>query len=167
VDRRQTLGVLGLGLGVLVIGYAVFAPENDEELILAVLDELALSVSFSEPLANPVIWGLQLNKKFEDLMTEQVDVSVSEVQQGIPSSRSQLGPTAGLVLQRYGALDVTFSGVDVQITGDQASASGTAQVTGVLGGQPRSDNRPISFGLARVDGDWLVHSVKVEAPTED
>ena len=139
MERRQALGVLGVGLGVLVLGYAIFAPENDEERILAVLDEVALSVSFSEPITNPVVWGLQLGKKFEDLMTEQIDVRVSEVRRGIPSSRSQLGPAAGIALQRYGALDITFSGLDVRVQDDRATAEGTAEVTGVVGGEKRSD----------------------------
>lgn len=167
VERRQALGFLGFGLGVLALGYAVFAPESDEERILAVLDELALSVSFSEPVANPLVWGLQLNKKFEELMTEQVDVRVSEVRRGIPSARSQLGPAAGLALQRYGALDVTFSGVAVLVQGDHATAEGTAQVTGVLGGERKSDDRPIRFDLFLVDGDWLVQSVHVRAPQDE
>ncbi len=167
VERRQALGVLGSGLGVLVLGYAIFAPESDEERILAVLDELALSVSFSEPIANPMVWGLQLGKKFEDLMTEQIDVRVSEVRSGIPSSRSQLGPAAGIALQRYGALDITFSGFDVQVQDDRATAEGRAEVTGVIGGEKRSDARPIRFELIRLDGEWLVHSVHVRRPEAD
>src|SRR5690606_9319720 len=104
--------------------------------------------------------------KFESLMTEQVDVRVSEVRRGIPSSRAQLGPTAGMALVRYGALDVTFSGIDVRVQSDGASARGTAHVTGVVAGERRSDTRPIDFSLVRVNGDWLVHSVQVKAPSD-
>lgn len=154
---------MGLGAGTLSLGYALFAPVSDEEQILAVLDALAGSISYAEPIANPVIWGLQLNEKLAELMSENIRVQIAEVSGNIPSQRAKLGPAAGMVLQLYGTLDVTISGADVTLDGDAASVSAIARVTGTLRGQLRSDDRPIYFGLIRESGDWLVHSVQVNA----
>lgn len=164
MERRTLLAALGLGAGTLTLGYALFAPASDEEQILAVLDALAGSISFAEPIANPVVWGLQLNGKLEELMSENVQVRIAEVRASIPSQRSKLGPAAGLVLQRYSSLDVTISGADITIQGETATVSATARVSGRVGGGFKSDNRELSFGLVRDQGDWRVHSVQAAAP---
>ncbi len=164
MDRRRILGgaagILGLG----AIGYAFFAPANDEELIAQVLDDLASSLSFSEPISNPIFFGSSLSGKFETIFTEQVQLSVSEVSGNIPSSRGKLGLVAAHALSRYGSMHVSISLDAVDVTGDSARCEATATVAAADGGQLRRDSRPVLVQLVKEDGDWLIRSARVEAP---
>jgi len=164
MDRRQllgaTVGLLGLG----AIATALLAPASDEELIAQVLDDLALSLSFSEPIANPIFFGSNLSEKFEDILSEHVQISVSEVAGSIPSARGKLGLIAARALSRYASLRITLSIDELTVQGDSAHCAATAEVTGNDGAGLRSDSRSVVFDLVKDGGDWLISSARVEAP---
>ena len=162
MERRTLLAGGALLVGTLTLGIALFSPQSDEEQIRETLDALAEAVSFSEPIGNPVFYGSHLSDQFKELMTDPVQVRVSEVQGSLPSNRGRLGLAAAQVLTRYGALHVGLGDLDINVNGDQASVKGTATVTALGGGRPKRDERPIRFELVK-DGDWVVSSVMVQA----
>lgn len=162
MERRQLLGGGALALGALTVGYAAFVPLSDEELISATLDDLAAAISFSKPVSNPVIWGSQLSGKFKDLLTPQVQIQVAEVSASIPSAREQVGLAAAAVLQRYGSLDVSFSSLQILVTGDEAIVQATANVEGQLYGEHRRDSREVQLGMNKGDGDWRLAAAFVK-----
>lgn len=164
MDRRQLIGASAGLVGVAAIGYALFSPVSDEEMIAQVLDELGLALSFSAPISNLVFFGSALSEKFETIFTEQVQIRVSEVSARIPSSRGKLGLAAAQALTRYGSLNVSFSIDELRITGDSARCEATASVSGNQGGVMRSDSRPVIFRFSKDSGDWLIQRATVQAP---
>lgn len=164
MDRRQLLGAGAALVGVVAVGYALFAPVNDEELIAEVLTELGLALSFSAPISNPLFFGSALSDKFENLFTEHVKISVSEVSGTLPDSRGKLGLVAAQALSRYGALNVSFSIDELKVSGDSARCLATASLRGNQGGEFRSDSRPVVFSFKKEDGDWRIQRARVRAP---
>src|SRR5690606_2113175 len=102
------LGAGAIVIGTASLGYALFSQVSDEELIAEVLNELARSVSFSEPIGNVVFYGARLSERFEDLLTETVNIRISEVNASLPRERNKLALAAAQVLSRYGSLDASI-----------------------------------------------------------
>lgn len=161
MDRRAVIAASATAVGVFGIGYALFAPVSDEELIAEVLDRLADALSFSEPIANPMFYGSHLGETFNEIFSENVHIRVAEVAGQIPSHRGKLGLAAARVLQSYGSLDVSFGSTQIAISGDSATVNSEATVMGALGGEMRRDTRAVAFELARIDGDWRITSARV------
>ncbi len=160
MERRQLVLALGLGVGTLGVGWAFLAAESAEEKIRRVVDELGQSVGFSEPLANPVLFGAQLNDRWQELLAPAVDVRVAEVASELPSARRELAFAAAQVLGRYGSLHVDFNRLDVVVL-PQPTARGTVTVSALEGGEIRRDERTIEFGLVEEGGEFRVNRVQL------
>jgi hypothetical protein len=161
MQRRTLLAGGAAALGLLSVGYALFAPVSDEELIIEVLDELALALSFSEPIQNPIFFGSHLSDRFQDIFAEQVDLEVAEVSGRIPSHRGQLGLAAAQALSMYGSLDVTFGSTSVTVSGTSAEVTSEASVVGTFQGEMRRDTRSVHFEFVLTDGDWKIKGARV------
>jgi hypothetical protein len=166
---RRVLAVVAVALGLLVIGYAVFAKPSDEELIRAKLDRLAEVVSFSDGAGNPVFRAARLDGEFADLFTEDVRISIPELSSVAQGRR----PLAGLAARGSSyaqSLDVDFQDVDVQLIGGSSAAQvkAVASLTAQRGGRLQQDRRRVGFGFTKRDGDWLIDAVsaqtKLDAP---
>lgn len=164
MDRRQLLGAFAAVLGVAAVGYALFSPLSDEEMIAQILDDLGMALSFSAPIQNPIIFGSTLSDTFESIFAEQVDIRVSEVSGKLPKRRGKLGLAAAQVLSRYGSLNVSFSIDELTFSGTSAKCVATASVTGNQGGQLRSDSRPVILDFSKESGDWLIQRATVRTP---
>lgn len=164
MDRRTLLATAAGALGLFVVGYAVFAPANDEEMIRETLDRLAAGISFSEPIQNPIFYGSHLAETFDEVFTESVQISVAEVRANIPSHRGKLGLATAQVLQRSGSLDVSFGSTDIDIQGDSARVVSVATVSGNDGGQLRRDSRRVDFDFVKDGGDWRIARARVRHP---
>jgi|SRR5690606_6420383 len=172
MDRRTALGAGAIVIGAASLGYALFAKVSDEELIADLLNELARTVSFSEPIGNVVFHGSRLSERFQELMTERVDIRISEVQsalpnRALPNERGKLGLAAAHTLSRYGSLDVSLSINTLRIEGDSASCKATATLIALEQGAPRRDTRPVDFTLIKDDGSWRIQAARVRAPSDD
>jgi hypothetical protein len=161
MDRRTAIAASATAVGVMGIGYALFAPVSDEELIAEVLDRLAGALSFSEPIANPLFFGSHLAETFNQILVDNVDIRVVEVSAQIPSHRGKLALAAARVLQRYGSLDASFGSIDISVNGDAASVNAEATLMGHVSGELRRDSRAVAFDFSRVDGDWRIASARV------
>ena len=164
MDRRQLMGAGAVLLGTGAVGYALFAPVNDRELVAELLDELASTLSFSEPIGNVVFRGSHLSERFKELFVEQIQIRVSEVHGDIPSHRGKLGIAAAQALARYGSLDVSFGIDDMKIQGDSAEIQATATVMGTYGGEMKRDTRPVMFTAVKISGEWRIQTAFVSAP---
>ena len=169
MNRRTALGAGAIVAGTASLGYALFAKTSDVELIAEVLNELARAVSFSEPIGNVIFHGSRLSEKFQELMTERVDISISEVHpalpnMALPNQPGKLGLAAAHALSRYGALDVSLSIDALRIDGDSASCEATATVVALEHSAPRRDTRPVDFTLTKDDGSWRIQAARVRAP---
>lgn len=167
MERREFIagGVLILGLS--VVGYAILAPENDEELIAVVLDDLADAVSFDVPISNPVFFGSRLADRFEAIFAETVTIRVLEVQRTAPPKRSHLALAAAQAMSRYGSLHASFSDLEISIHDSVAQVDAVVHVEGNHGGEFRKDSRPVSIELSKEGGDWLIVNLVVEAPEDE
>lgn len=163
MDRRNLLAGSALGAGCLFLGYALFWPESDEERILAVLDRLALAVSFDEPIPNPVFFGNHLAEEFEEIFAPRVHVVVPEARVSLPGERQKLAFSSAKVLSRYGSFDVGFSNVDVQVE-ERARVDAEATATALVRGEHERDVRPVQFEFEEIDGDWRITSAVVRRP---
>lgn len=161
MDRRRAIAATVSALGLGVLGYALFSPLSEEEQVENVLRALCAAVSFDEPIQNPMFFGSHLSEQFQDLLTEDVRVMLSEVHFPIPSHRGQLGLAAARGLSRYGSLNATLGGLEIQLQEGQAEARATVTVVSNSGGEVRRADRPVDFSLIKVDGEFRVASVKV------
>jgi len=164
MQRRSSLILGFILLGVLGMGMALFYPQSDEEKIAEQLHGLAQAIGFSEPIANPVFFGSALAEHLEPYMTESVQVMVPEVQQHLPRERARLALAAALALSRYGSLDVSLSDLAIVLLPEGANVTAQARVTATSGSEPKMDRRPVHFALVRESGTFKVSSVRVEPP---
>lgn len=162
MDRRTALGAGAIVIGTASLGYALFSQVSDEELIAEVLNELARSVSFSEPIGNVVFYGARLSERFEDLLTETVNIRISEVNASLPRERNKLALAAAQVLSRYGSLDASISIDTLNITDGSAQCRSTATVIALEHGSPTRTRRAVDFTLSKENGSWRVHTVLAE-----
>jgi hypothetical protein len=160
MDRRRALAGLALGGGALAVGLALFWPASDEERIRALLAELCASVSFATPIENPLLHGSRLAGRFDELLTEEVDVSIPELAGALPSRRRELALAAAQLATRYGSLEVALGELEVRVA-EQATARGSVTVTAMDGSGLRRDARTVVFTLTRESGDWRVEEVRV------
>lgn len=161
MDRRSLVATGAISLGAAALGFAIFAPVNDEELIAQLLDDLGAALSFSEPIGNVMFFGSHLSEKFSEIFSEQVDIQVSEIQTTIPSHRGQLGIAAARALQAYGTLSISFAISNLEVTGERANAETVATLTATGGAGLRRDTRRVDFTFAKGSGDWRVLSAIV------
>lgn len=167
MERREFIaaGVLALGLG--VIGYAFFAPENDDELVHAVLDDLADAVNFDAPIPSPVFFGSRLANRFETIFAETVTVQVAEVQGTVPPERSHLALAVAQAMSRYGSMHASFTDLEISIQESMARVDAVVQVEGNRQGEFRRDSRSVSVNLSKETGNWLIETFVVEARGQD
>lgn len=163
MERRNLLAIAAVAVGCLVLAYAFFWPESDEEQIASQLDRLAAAVSFTEPPGNVMFFGSHLADEFEEIFDETVHVKAVEAGASLPEQRQEFAFACAKVLSRFGSLDVTFSDVRIDV-GQTARAVASAVATADVSGELRRDTRPVQFELARVDGDWKVTSAIIHPP---
>jgi hypothetical protein len=166
---KRLLALGGLVLGLLLVGYAVFARETDEEKIHKLLGRLERAVRVdSDTATNPLIRAGQLRKEFSDLFDENVSYRIPELT--TPSTGSEsLVALAVRSSVSLTTLDVAFSRVDIQIIppGMSAVANTTAKVRAFRGSETYEESdRRVRFEFSKASGDWRVASVSVSSPQD-
>ncbi len=148
------------------MGYVLLGRISDEELARAQVERLAATVSFSEPVGNPTFRAAHLNGEFKELLTPRITITVPEVG-NMPSERNKLALATARVQAGFGSLEVGLDEVVAEVGGEQATVRAIAVVEQQRRGVPRSARRPVTFSLTKVDGDWLIDAIRVDAPLDD
>lgn len=152
-----------VGVGLAVIGYAVFGTSSDEDLILERLELLAETVRQDESDTNPVIRGARINSVFAELFTKQVSVRVPEVPD-IGADRRDLVGAATQTSARFRTASVKFGSTRVDLDPSKMTAGVTTKATldGVAhDGDMRRDTRGVTLRFEKVDGDWKIVALTV------
>ncbi len=165
---RRNLGAVGVGAGVLLVGWAIFGGPSDEEQIRALLDRLAHEIGSREGETNPILRASRLNQAFEEIFTEDVRIGIPELTQ-VTRGRRDLVGVAAQAGTYYASAEVTLSDVQVSLNDDEtlAQAGCTAVLTAERGGRPRRDQRKVNFTLSKIDGDWLIDGLTVSRAESD
>ena len=118
---RRWLAIAGAILGLALIGYALFAEENDEERIRARLTQLEDAVGVDGEASNPIMRTAHVNGEFKEIFEKEVTYKLAELTSQSRGRRalSGLATKAGMYTQTF---DLSFTGVDVQITGGGTGA---------------------------------------------
>lgn len=167
---KQSLAIGVIVLGVAVAVWAIFGRKSDEERIKEQLDELALSIRVENPDENPIFRASRLTEKFGKLFTKNVRVSVPELQGAMAvSGRDDLVKLATRAGTYWQNAEVSFSEVEIVQAGGENNrkVDATALLTADEHGQPRRDERHVTFGFTKADGDWLIDSLTVSPKAEE
>jgi hypothetical protein len=164
---RRALALGALVAGALLVLWALFAGDTDEEKIRARLGRLAAAVSVEGEGQNPVFRVAHLNQEFSELFTEDASVSIPELSE-VRSGRQGLAALAGRATRYVEALDVSFEDIAVQLnTPKAAQVRARAKLDAVRpGGRPERDERQVSFRFVDQGGAWLIASVRAEPKAE-
>jgi len=163
-NRALLLGIIGLGL--CLIGWAIFGRETDEEAIRRRLMELSTKVSI-DPSEGIVVRGFRLKRDLPDYLAEDAKFHVPQV--GGDMSRGEVIASAIGAATRWPSAQIGWSGVEVTLGGPSAAhLQGLAELTRRDDGGARSTERKITIDWVKRDGDWMVQSLDVgDAPNEE
>ena len=164
--RQQIVAGAGVSIGLLLIGYALFSRETDEEQIKRKLDELEEAVHVSGDAENVVVRGARLNGDFEKIFDQKVRISIPELTSAA-SGRQDLVGLATKAGTWFETLDIDFESVSIE-AGDIGAQVNTRAV--LVASRPgrglQKDERDVRFSLMKDDGEWKIDSVSV-APRDE
>lgn len=155
MQRRQLLFAGLAGLGLSLVGYAVFSPASDEEKAAATLHELARAVSFESPQENPLFFGNLLAARFDDLLGDTVRITIPEVHAPLPEDPGQLAVATAQVLSRYARFEVSLGALQFE-PGDKPIVHADVTVLANVHGELRRGERRVDFTLERTFGGFRV-----------
>ena len=161
------LAVAAVVAGLAVALWALFASKSDAELIRERLDELGHVVAVDGD-ENLVFRGNRMKDKLSKIFTPAVRVDIQELA-GRTSGRDELvliATRAGTYF-RHAEVDVDADAIDVIEGSNSATVRGTVTITGDRGGGPERDERKVTFGFAKVEGEWMIDSVVVTPKNPD
>lgn len=166
----RVAAVLALVVGLLLVGWALFGRETDDERIRGKLVELSRALHVDEDTGtNPLFRGTSLRGAFEGIFETGVTYRIPE----LGSGGSGVDSLVQLALQGTTGVttfDVDFQHVEVALLAGAALADvrAAAKVQAFRGGANESDVRQVKLDFAKKDGDWKISrfavSPKDEAP---
>jgi hypothetical protein len=166
MDKRIVAIVAG-AVGLLLLGYAIFFWDNDEDLIREKLDQLTLSLHVTKgEVQNPAIAGVHLKSEFAEIFTQTVLVTIPELKGsgGGALPRADLAMFAGQMKGRFQAATVSLGDISVQIQDETAHVDATATLIAEdFGGAPRRDIRDVDFEFQKIEGEWQIAGLTVGA----
>ncbi len=159
LDRRIPL--LGIGIGAILVAYALFATESEEERMRAVLTNLEQAVAVSEP-ENELQRMARINKAFGEIFTEDVRVQIPELSR-MASGRKALALLAAHAGAHFATLDISFDSLDFSFAENETTGRVTSEVTLVAtrAQDVERDERRVALGFIEQDGEWRIDSVGV------
>ncbi len=154
----QALIVVAAGIG--LAGYAVFAGKSDQERIADQLERLERVVEISGD-ENLLLRGSRIRGEFQEIFVKDVAVKIPE----LTSLGSGRAPLAGVATQagaRFSSADIDFGKLDISVGNAGANVKAPVTLTANdRAGRVRCDRRQVRIGFVKVDGDWLISSVRV------
>jgi hypothetical protein len=164
---KRALALGALVAGALLVLWALFAGDTDEEKIRARLARLAAAVSVEGEGQNPVFRVAHLNQEFSELFTEDASVSIPELSE-VREGRQALAALAGRATRYVEALDVDFEDVAVEINPPKvAEVKARARLDAVRPGSQRErDERRVTIRFVDRGGAWLIASLRAEPKAE-
>ncbi len=147
--------------------YFVFFAGTDEEKIRKCVAELARAVEVKADDTNVVMRGARLRGKLAEVLTEDVHVSVEELQGGKVTGRDPLVQRAAAIPAMYRTLEVNVHDYDIKVhpSGAEASVGARATVSATPhGGDAKRDERAIDLLMRKDEGRWRVSSITVWGP---
>jgi hypothetical protein len=162
LKQLLAIGAIVLGLGVTF--WAVFARKSDDELIREQLDRLAAAVGVDAPDENPIFRANRLKKEFDTLFTQNVRVSVPELEGAMRvTGRDDLVKVATRAGSYWRSAEVSWTSVDIKQVGGEnnKNVDATALLVAEERGEMRRDERQVTLGFTKKDGNWLIDSLSV------
>jgi hypothetical protein len=158
---KSWLATIVVVLGVSIALYALFSRKSDEELIRERLDELAHQVAVDGD-ENILFRGNRLKKSFSKIFVPSVRVDIPELS-GLASGRDELALLAARAgtYFRHAEVDISADQIDIIQGANSATVHGSATITGDRGRGTERDERRVTFGMAKVNDEWLIDSVTV------
>jgi hypothetical protein len=164
---KSWLATIVVVLGISIALYALLSGKSDEELIRERLDELAHQVAVDGD-ENILFRGNRLKKSFATIFVPSVRVHIPELS-GLGSGRDELALLAARAgtYFRHAEVEIGADQIDVIAGANSATVRGSATITGDRGRGSERDERRVTFGMAKVDGEWLIDSITVASKSEN
>ncbi len=164
-SRQKQLAAIGaIVLGVTIALYAILSRKSEEELIKDQLDALAQAVRVDAPDENPIFRANRLSEKFRGLFVDNVRLKIPELT-SVSSGRKELVQVATRAGSYWRSVEVSFSDISISKVAGEANrkVETTAVLTAEEHGEMRRDERHVTFGFTKKDGDWLIDSIERRA----
>jgi hypothetical protein len=163
---KRWLPYVGIFLGVVLAGYALFFNDSDEDRIRARLQELELTVGMNEAERNILFRLARVKKAFSEIFIKQVTYDLPELH-AKERGRTRLAALAANAPRLYRTVRVDLGELNIKVDASRSSAAayGKAVLIGErLSGQPQRDARTVSFRFDKVEGSWRIVSVIASPP---
>ena len=163
---KRWLPYLGILLGLVLAGYALFFNDSDEDRIRAKLQEFEVAVSMDEAERNILFRLARVKKAFAEIFVKKVTYDLPELQ-AKERGRTKLATLAASAPRLYRTMRVDLSGLSIKLDASASSAAayGKALLSGErLSGQPQRDSRTVSLRFDKVDGKWRIVAVTASPP---
>ncbi len=163
---KKWLPHIGIGVGLIIAVYALFFSTSEEDKIREKLDQLERVVAVKGQ-TNPVVRGARIKEAFSEIFIKKVLIKIPELTQ-VETGRMELVGLATKAPMMYETVSVDLGGLEIQLDQQALSAVafGEAILTGTRSGEPRRDDRTVSFRFDKIDGDWKIVSLSVSAKDE-
>lgn len=164
-DRKKWTVAAGCVLVAAVALWLTVFSASDEDRIKKQLVRVARTVDVKQD-ENPLARLGRIQSELRDVVDDDVAVDVRELGLRI-TGRKKLAENAAQIAAVHSSASAELTSVTVKIdpSGTSAKADARAVVTGVRGGEHRSDTRDVHF-LLRKDGGWRITSIDV-LPKDD
>lgn len=163
---RQRAALVAALLGALLVAYALFSRESDEERIVSTLTELEQLIGFSSP-PNVLARTASLNGGFKSLVSEDVRVEVPE-RGFLARGRAELARRTAQGSAGLQSFELDFSDMMFEIGDATATVEANVIVEASVGSERRRDERRVSLQFEKYGSAWFLARARVhEPPAED
>jgi hypothetical protein len=159
---RRVLWATAVLVGLVLLGYALFSSESDEERILALVSKLDGSIDVKSG-ENVILRGARLRPVFEELFDKDASLSLMELGHSA-TGRPELVKLAAQAPLRYQDLDISIDVGELSVGDVGANLTASVKASEELRG---SDSRQVSIRLSKVDGDWKIARIVVKPGPRD
>ncbi len=164
MSRKWAIVALCALLAALVVGFTVLRP-SEEDRIRKTLDRFTKAIAV-KPDDNPLSRMGRLKSELKETTSDDIYVVVPDYDVRM-IDRASLVENATKIPAVYQTAECELSGMTIKIdeAATTAKVDATAIVTGMRGGERKTDKRGVHF-LLRKDGDWKITSIDVAPRAE-
>ena len=165
---RRFLPHLGIALGLLLVAYALWWSDSDEDQIRAKLEAIEEVAEVGRGPTNPLLRAAELRKRLAGICIKDVRIRIAELTE-VTRGRDELVRLAAAAPQLYRTVEVDLSDLAVEVdrSARSAAAHGPATLTAVEhGGRVRRDRREVMLRFDKIEGDWRLVSIRVSSPAQ-
>ncbi|HEY8076635.1 MAG TPA: hypothetical protein VIF62_21065 [Labilithrix sp.] len=164
---KKWMVIAGCAVVALVaIGLTIFRA-SDEDRIREVMTRLAKAVSVKQD-DNMLTRNGRIKSTMKEICIDMINVDIAELPELRITNRADFADKATQLGAVYVPATVEFTQTVIKVdpNGDNAKVDTVAVLTGMRGGEQRTDKRDVHM-LLHKDGSWLITTIDVLPPRQE